>query len=78
MMQWSWEHNEIIVDEMFAHMLKAFCVKYLGMIPSKEIVLDKFIGNGKWLKNSFQYISVLQTAEFSVARGSGIRSLKRM
>jgi len=60
------KRSEAVIDDIFQTVcsnkrLKSYCKKYMGMIPPTEIVLDRYIRNGKSLKNSYQYVSVLST-----------------
>jgi hypothetical protein len=66
------EQNEFILHEIFQNVstskqLRSYCSRYLGMVKPQEIVLDRYSQNGKSKKNSFQYVSVIETLRVFLA-----------
>jgi len=59
------ENNDNILEDIFRTVstsdhLKSYCKTHLGMVQPKEIILDHLLHNGKRVKHSFQYVSILE------------------
>ena len=66
------EQHEIIIDDVFqtvasAKKLKAYCRNHLNLVMPRQECLDSVFRNGKWYKQSYQYVSILDTLKHFLA-----------
>ena len=67
------DDDEQLLVEIFkligsSNKLKNYCTRSLGMTKPREIVLRNYEENGKQMKSSYHYISLLETLKNFISR----------
>lgn len=60
------DKNEAMIDDLFqtvrsAKQLRSYCCKHLKMVQPRAECLEPVFRNGKWFKQSYQYVPIMET-----------------